>query len=56
MHTLEGTGSSDPLPYTSYEFFVSAANSKGAVNSTFFGPVVTAKSGETQESEITREY
>ena len=40
-----GSGSDDPLPYSSYEFFVGAANTVGAVNSTSSFDIQTPISG-----------
>lgn len=44
-YTWTGSASDDPLPYSSYELVVGAANSVGAVNSTFSNDIFTQSSG-----------
>lgn len=52
-YTLVGSGSNDPLPYTSYEFIVGAANREGSVNSSFSEPdTITPPSGKIKIIKI----
>lgn len=46
QYTVTGSATTDPFPYSQYQFLVQAQNSVGAVNTSVSDPVLTAASGE----------
>ena len=45
QYTVTGSATTDPLPYSRYQFIVQAQNSVGAVNTSFSMPVETEATG-----------